>query len=247
MMKREIKIAAISVATVDGLVDSNYSRALRLSEIAAAMKPDIVLLPEAFAAGYCDTNLLPYAESKDSVYLQRFRELSQRGQCMIVVGFIENAEDGLKNAAIIFDRGAEIGTHHKRDLWPDAKKAYRDEASFMIPGKELEVFDTRLGRFSVLICYENVLEKDWREVSSQVDFVLSVYNCTGDPSHNNLKYSKSFRVPSAWADRTGTVWAGDRYEPNMGTAGMLDSKGAVIARSEPGVEQIIVGVIDLVP
>jgi predicted amidohydrolase len=77
-----IKVAAISIATVDGLVEANYQRALRLTEIAIDSSPDIVLLPETFAAGYCGTDLAPYAETRESPWLKAFRELSRKGDCM---------------------------------------------------------------------------------------------------------------------------------------------------------------------
>jgi predicted amidohydrolase len=243
MAEREIRVAAIALATVDGLMESNYARALRLAEIAAASSPDIILLPEAFAAGYCANTLTTYAEDKDSGHLQAFRRFSKDASCMAVLGYLEKMQGAIRNAAVIFDRGEETGRHYKRNLWPDKNRPYRDELSLLVPGEELEIFDTRLGRFSVIICYENMLEKNWKEVAGRVDFVLSPYNCEGDPAHNNITYGKKFGIPSAWADRTGTVWAGDHYTPNMGTAGLVDSKGDVIARSDAGVEHIVIGSI----
>jgi len=239
-MKQEVKIAAIALATVDGLMKSNYARALGLAEIAASSNPDIILLPEAFAAGYRGTDLSPYAEEKDSPYLKKFRRLSKDAACMMVLGCLEKTRDGVKNAAVIYDCGDEIGTHYKRNLWPDKERPYRDEKSLLLPGKDLEIFDSRLGRFSIIICYENMLDENWKEVAGRVDFVLSPYNCEGDPSHNNIKYGKLYAVPSAWADRTGTVYAGDHYAANMGSAGLVDSNGNIIARSAPGVEEIVV-------
>jgi len=47
-MKTELKVAAIAIATVDGLIDANYARAGRLVEIALADAPDIVPLPVAW-------------------------------------------------------------------------------------------------------------------------------------------------------------------------------------------------------
>jgi hypothetical protein len=41
------------------------------------------------------------------------------------------------------------------------------------------------------------------------------------------------------------VWAGDRYTANLGTAGMVDANGDVIACSREGVEEIVVGCIDI--
>jgi predicted amidohydrolase len=234
-----MKIAAISIATVDGLPKSNYLRAMRLMEIALADSPDIVLLPEAFAAGYCGTDLAPFAETRSSAPLRRFRDLSKAGHCMVVLGFLEKSARGIRNAVILFDQGNDIGIHYKRTLWPDAQRPYRDEIALMVPGRDMEVFQTRLGTCAVITCYENMVEENWAEVGPKVDFILSPYNCEDDPSRHNLEKSKRYRVPSAWANRTGTVWAGDRYLPNPGTAGIVDSEGRLVAKSVPGVEEIV--------
>ena len=87
---RKIKIAAIAVATVDGMVESNYARALRLAEISLKQKPDIILLPEALAAGYCGRPLAEFAEDgQKSEHLARFCKLSADGGCMVVVCYLE--------------------------------------------------------------------------------------------------------------------------------------------------------------
>ncbi len=173
-----IKVSAISLATVDGLVESNYQRALRLAEIAMEGKPDIVLLPEAFAAGYCGADLAAYAETRDSQWLSAFRGLSRKGDCMIVFGYLEKVEQGIMNGAMIYDRGEEVGVHYKHSLWPDDNRPYRDERTLMLPGPGIEVFDTRFGRMGVLICWENWFDQNWDQVAAgHADFVLSPYNC----------------------------------------------------------------------
>lgn len=243
---RDATIAAISVSTLDGAVESNYDRACRLCEIALASKPDIILLPEAFAAGYPGTDLSPYAEARESGNLAKFRDLSRRAGCMIVLGYLEKVRDGFKNAVVIFDSGDVIGRHYKSSLWKDDKRPYRDETTLMIPGDGIEVFDTRLGRLAVVICYENYVAANWAAVAPKVDLILSPYNCEHDPADENIARSKLHGVPSAWADRTGTVYAGAaEYAPNMGSAGLVDGEGRVIARSRPGVEEIVIGRLKL--
>jgi predicted amidohydrolase len=240
------KIAAISVASLDGMVAENYARAFRLGRIALDSKPDIVLFPEAFAAGYCGTNLAPYAESLDSDYQRQFLELSRDGNCLVAVGFLEKVPKGVRNTVAVYDRGERLGTHSKKSLWADKDRPYRDEPSLMVPGETIEVFSTRFGRMAVLICYENVIAANWDEIAPKADFVLSPYNCESDPSHDNVKNARRLNLPSAWADRTGTVYAGPRsYRPNLGTAGMVSSTGAVVATSVSGVEAIVIGELSI--
>jgi len=244
----KIKIVAIALATVDGMVEANYARALRLAEISLKHKPDIILLPEAFAAGYCGKALADYAEEVEkSAHLAKFRKLSAQAGCMVVLGYLEKAEGDrrVRNAVVIYDRGEVIGRHYKHSLWVDSRRPYRDEPSLMIPGKEIEVFQTRFGRLAVLICYENMLAANWDAIGGKVDFVLSPYNCQGDPARNNITHAKRLAIPSAWADRTGTVYCGDGYMMNPGTAGIVDSSGKVIAHSQMGAEVIAVGEIQI--
>ena len=244
----KIKIAAIALATVDGMMEANYARALRMAEISLKHKPDIILLPEAFAAGYCGKALADYAEDVEkSEYLAKFRRLSAEARCTIVLGYLEKVEGDrrVRNAVVIYDRGEAIGRHYKHNLWVDARRPYRDEPSLMIPGKEIEVFHTRLGRLGVLICYENMFPANWDALQGKVDFVLSPYNCQGDPARHNITNAKRLAIPSAWADRTGTVYCGDGYMTNPGTAGIVDASGKVIAHSQVGAEVIVVGEIQI--
>lgn len=240
-----VRIAAIALATVDGLPESNYARAGRLVEIALERRPDLVLLPEAFAAGYCGVDLAPYAETLESPGLRALRELSRQGQCVLLAGYLEPAGEGkVANAVAVWQDGELLGRHYKTAMWPDAERPYRDEVSLMAPGAELVVMPSRLGRLGVLICYENMFPEKWEELAGRADLILSPYNCEGDPSRWNRENAARLGVPSAWADRTGTVYAGpEGWKPNGGTAGIVDREGREVAASAAGVEEIVVGEI----
>ncbi len=238
----ELTVAAIAVATVDGRVDDNYRRAIRLAESSLAYSPDIILLPEAFASGYCGDDLRSYGENlRNSPYLQAFRDISSDGKCMVVTGFLETVAGGVRNCAVIFDSGEVIGVHAKRTLWPDDNRPYRDERVLLVPGDELEIFSSRFGDFAVLICYENMVDTNWDEIAGRANFVLSPYNCEDDPARHNIRNATRLKIPSAWANRTGTVYCGDGYRNNPGTAGMVDADGSAVAMSLPGIEKIVVG------
>jgi predicted amidohydrolase len=237
-----IRIAAIALATVDGLFESNNQRAVRLAEIAAAERPDVILLPEAYAAGYPGPDVRAFGEDLATSPVQaEFRRISREAGCLLVVGCLEAFPDGVRNAAVLYDRGERIGIHYKSSLWPDDERPYRDERALLLPGYGVEVFDTRFGRCAILICYENMIVDNWDALAGRVDFVLSPYNCEGDPSHNNLREAQRLSIPSAWADRTGTVYSSDGWRVNPGTAGLVDGAGTVIAKSDPAVEAIVVG------
>lgn len=52
-------------------------------------------------------------------------------------------------------------------------------------------------------------------------------------------------APSAWADRTGTVYCGKGYMMNPGTAGIVDSSGKVLTHSQVGAETIVVAELEI--
>ena len=176
-----LRISCLALATLDGMFEDNYRRALRLTEIALRGQPDILLLPEAFAAGYCGTDLTPFAEDPArSPWHRAFADLSRRGHCLIVFGYIEAPPPQpqaaspppapgaasartptLRNAVRLLDCGEPLGTHYKYSLWPDQNIAFRDEPAMMLPGAGIDLFPSRWGQLAILTCYENWLPENW--------------------------------------------------------------------------------------
>eukprot|EP00658_Telonema_sp_P-2_P070584 TRINITY_DN60039_c0_g1_i2.p1 TRINITY_DN60039_c0_g1~~TRINITY_DN60039_c0_g1_i2.p1 ORF type:complete len:202 (-),score=30.55 TRINITY_DN60039_c0_g1_i2:241-846(-) len=147
-------------------------------------------------------------------------------------------------------------------------RPWRDETRLLVRGAGVEVWNTTAGRFAVYTCSENW--PGWNKHQSPPDFVLSPYNCedsgalngsrpaatfpctpgmdlqgcfpqaTCDTYSLNAANSRLYGLPSVWADRTGTVYEGSHFIPNLGTAGVTDKLGNVVASSVPGVETILV-------
>ena len=85
------------------MLESNYARAVRMVEISLQYKPDIILLPEAFAAATMDDHWPSMARDATSEHLARFRRLSARAHCMIVLGYLEKVEGArrVRNAVAV--------------------------------------------------------------------------------------------------------------------------------------------------
>lgn len=243
-----IRASAIGIATTDGTFADNYRRALELSAVAAGTGAQAILLPEAFAAGYCADDLAPYAETLvGSPHLQAFARLSELHRCLIALGFIERTADGPANTVALFDGGRLAGVHRKTILWPDDTRPWRDERRLVRPGTGFEPITTSLGRIGVLTCYENMVPEGWAAWRGRVDLVLSPYNCEDDPSRHNVAGSRTIGVPSLWANRTGTTYRGPALPPasNPGTSGAVDATGTILARSRPGAEETVEVAIEL--
>ena len=292
--RRALRVAAISLATTEDLgtgtsYTANWDHGLTLATIALeelsanATKPELVLLPETFATGYppcCD--LRPYAEVRStSRHLEAFRRLSAKHNVTIVLGFLEHVSPAkgvnwygapVQNAAIIFDGGMEVGVHYKTRVSgcgnashpPVGCRDWRDETRLLVPGDGIEIWRTRLGKFAIYTCSENMAPERWSEKKGLVDFIVSPYNCeesngtfvypdvriggrtfpqrTCNTAAVNSPNSQVSALPSVWANRVGSAYVGGdvpHYIANRGTAGGTDKRGKVVARTTPGVEEVL--------
>jgi predicted amidohydrolase len=131
---------------------------------------------------------------------------------------------------------------------PAACRSWRNEGRLLVKGGGIETWRTRAGTFAVYTCSENQMRGGWNQHNGTLDFVISPYNCEDGgteggqrPPYNfscvpgegmrgcypqpycdvyaeNAYLSRKFGLPSVWADRTGSVYAGSHYIPNLGTA-----------------------------
>ncbi|AIE86904.1 carbon-nitrogen hydrolase family protein [Fimbriimonas ginsengisoli] len=115
---------------------------------------DLAVFPEAFLTGYCvecqaDADALAIAAGEaPHAALTVFRDACDANDILAVVGFAEQAEGHLHNSAVLFEPGKEPRIYRKSHL-PDLGLD-----KYVRAGSELPVFDTRLGRIGILICFD---------------------------------------------------------------------------------------------
>ena len=119
--------------------------------IAAAREAgaDLIVFPELALSGYFLKDLVPdVALRVDSAEIQRLVELS--GGISIAIGFVEETDDyHFFNSALYLEDGAIRHLHRKVYLPP---YGLFDEQRYLARGEAFRAFDTRFGRFGMLIC-----------------------------------------------------------------------------------------------
>jgi predicted amidohydrolase len=119
--------------------------------VAAAIrdKADLVVFPELALTGYFLKDLVPdVALTLDSPEILRLKKLSD--EIAIAVGFVEATADyRFFNSALFLDKGEIVHVHRKVYL---PTYGLFDEQRYLARGDRFRAFNTRFGRFGMLIC-----------------------------------------------------------------------------------------------
>jgi predicted amidohydrolase len=110
---------------------------------------DLIIFPELALSGYFLKDLVPeVARRIDSPEIQRLIELSR--DISIVIGFVEETADyHFFNSALYLEDGAIRHLHRKVYL---PTYGLFDEQRYLARGESFRAFDTKFGRFGMLIC-----------------------------------------------------------------------------------------------
>jgi NAD+ synthase (glutamine-hydrolysing) len=143
----------VAIAQIDcrvGDVKSNIARHVDAAEQAVTRGADVVIFPELSLTGYTlrdlawDVALVP-ASAED---LAPLRKLSKT--ISLVVGLVEHGPDhGVFNAGVLFEDGVVKHVHRKVYL---PTYGMFEEGRYFSPGTEVRAFDSKHGRFGILIC-----------------------------------------------------------------------------------------------
>jgi predicted amidohydrolase len=147
-MKFKAAIAQIDCRV--GAVDKNLAHHLEFIDRAIAEGAQLILFPELSITGYTlrdlawDVAINPHRNKTIAPLLQKSREIS------IIVGFVESGSNhGIYNSAMFLEDG-EI-KHIHRKIYPPTYGMF-EEGRYFGNGKNVAAFDSKLGRFGMLIC-----------------------------------------------------------------------------------------------
>ncbi len=144
----------VAVAQIDpqlGEKEQNLAICVARMEEAAALGAQLLVLPECAIPGYMfdsGEEAMPYAEEIPGPTTEALERESARLGLHVVCGLLERDGDALRNAAVLVGPDGLIGTYRKTHL------PFLGVDRFVVPGDELRVYDTPLGRIGIEICYD---------------------------------------------------------------------------------------------
>lgn len=248
------KLALAQINTVLGDVQANLQKHLDWIDQAIAQETDLLIFPELSMTGYLLQDLVPQVALRPNSQDPVFSKLLEASQKLdLVVGFVQEDErNRFFIASAYLSKGQVLHIHQKIYL---PTYGLFDEGRFFAWGDSVRAFDTRFGRFGMLVCedfwHASVPYLLWQDGADVLIF------CSASPGrglsneplvdsarwvdHINRAYASLFTTFVAHTNRVG-------YEDGLhfwGGAMVYDPNGNVIARAPQCEETLLYCQIDL--
>ena len=250
----KLTIALAQINTHLGDIEANLEKHLSMAKDAGAAGADLLVFPELSLTGYVLQDLVPTVARNANGQDPIFHHLLEASQHLdLMVGFVdEDPRHRFFIAAAYLSEGEVIHIHHKVYL---PTYGLFDEGRFFAWGDEVRAFDTRFGRFGILIC-----EDFWHASPPYLlwldgaDVFLFASASPGrglrdEPQlesarwveHINRAYASLFTSFVAHANRTG-------YEDGLnfwGGSTVFDPNGELLAKGPYHQEALTLAELDL--
>lgn len=202
----------------------------------------LAIFPEAFLTGYCVDDLegaRSIAIPIEHEALERVRKAAERLGVITIVGFAEDDHGELYNSAALFEPGVEPRYYRKSHL----PELGLDKHVGL--GNELDVFETKLGRIGILICFDQRPPEPARVLALKGAELIALPTNWPEGAETSaeimcLARAAENRVFFATANRVGTE-NGFRF---IGRSKIIDPVGTVLSAAGSE-EEVIQAEIDL--
>lgn len=190
---------SVKAALVQMRVTEDKERNLRSAADAVRRAADagaqVVCLPEMFVCPYERRAFLAAREARGGRIWSALAQMAAESRVVLIGGsFPEAAEGRLYNTCFVFDAaGRQIARHRKVHLFDidiAGGQRFRESDTFS-PGADLTVFDTPLGRFGVVICFDIRFPELMQLMAlygAEAVFVPASFNMTTGPVHWQLLF-----------------------------------------------------------
>ncbi len=160
-----VKVACVQMEPKVGCKDANVARTLALIEQAVTQGANLIVLPELANSGYVFENRQEAFASAEAIpsgpTTQAWAAIAARLEVHLVAGIAEIDGTALYNASVLIGPDGFIGVFRKMHLWA-AENLYFEPGDLGFP-----VFNTRIGRVGMAICYDAWFPETFRLAALQ--------------------------------------------------------------------------------
>lgn len=247
----EIKIACIQMEPHIGEVNNNIQHSVEMIDNAVKKGANFIVLPELCNTGYVFSTreeAFSLAEAvPEGPTTEKWIKIAHDKDIYIVAGITERDGVNLFNSAVFIGPNGFIGKYRKNHLW-------YEEKLFFEPGNlKYPIFNTKIGKIGILICYDMWFPEGFRYYGSKgVDLVCVATNWVPMPNQPEEQMQMADHIAMvnahcngffiACADRVGI----ERSQPFVGSSIIVNSTGwPVSGPASYEKEEIIMATVDL--
>ena len=164
---------------------------------AARRQADLVVLGETLTYAGVGSSYADCAEPIPGPSTDYFGELAKKHNLYIVSGLIERDRHQLFNVAVLIGPDGKVAGKYRKVCLPDGEY---DKG--MSPGGDYPVFDTRLGRIGMMICYDGFFPEVARELSNRGADIIAwpVWGCNPEQARARACENQVYLVSSTYED-----------------------------------------------
>jgi predicted amidohydrolase len=195
---RKVRIASVHYRPQKAKTTMDVCRQfVPLIEKAAEQKADLVVLGETLTYAGVGSTYADCAEPIPGPSTEYFGGLARKHALHIVAGLLERDGHQIFNVAtLIAPNGKLIGKYRKVCL-PDGEFDHG-----ISPGTDYPVFDTRLGKIGMMICYDGFFPEVARELSNRGAEIIAwpVWGCNPDQARARATENHVYIASSTYED-----------------------------------------------
>ena len=260
-MTRELTVAAVQMAMVDGDVADNVATATRLVREAAKRGARLILVPELFEDRYfCEDQRAEHLSKARPLAghptVEHFAALARELKVVLPVSFYERSGNELFNSCAIIDAdGSILGVYRKSHI-PDGP-GYSEKYYFRPGDTGFRVWDTAVGRIGVGICWDQWFPEVARAFAlAGAELILYPTAIGSEPTEPDWDSAPHWQrvmqghaganlVPLVAANRVG-VEVGSRFTLEFyGSSFIAGPTGDKIAEADRTSETVLTATFDL--
>jgi predicted amidohydrolase len=236
----------VAVAQIDPeLAENERNLGVCLARLDEAVSDaaQLLVLPECAIPGYMFESAeeaFPHAEEIPGPSTRALEAACRRTGAHVVCGLLERDGERLHNAAVLVGPDGLVGTYRKTHL------PFLGVDRFVVPGDELSVWDTPLGRIGVEICYDLRFPEVTRTLALKgADLVCHPTNfpvaARVQTELITVARAAENRVFLLTANRCGQ----ERWAEFCGRSQIVDPYGVRLAETGPAGEALLVADVEI--
>ncbi|HUP32858.1 MAG TPA: nitrilase-related carbon-nitrogen hydrolase [Gaiellaceae bacterium] len=246
--------AALVQAHANLTKEATVAKHVEMIETAAAQGAQITCLQEIFFGPYfCaeqDPKWFETAERDDGPTVQTMRELARKHEMVLVVPLFEKEAAGVfYNTAVVIDAdGSVLGKYRKTHI-PQVGPIFWEKYFFKPGNLGYPVFDTRVGRIGVFICYDRHFPEPARLLGLKGAQIAFNPSATIESLSRHLWELEQPAHAVANGYFVGAVnRIGEELVPGArfyGSSYFCDPRGQIVAQASDTDEEVLVADLDL--